>query len=75
MTGSPRPEGVVITERVCITFFSSPVNEDMAAPDPGRVDEVVALRDEVYDVLPRVVGRRDDQVLLVLNWHFTSRNL
>ena len=47
--------------------FFSPVNEDVAAPDPGRVDEVVALRDEVDDVLPGVVGRRDDEVSLVLN--------
>ena len=45
----------------------SPVDEDVSAPDPGCVDEVVALRDEVDDVLPRVVGRRNDQILLVLN--------
>ena len=44
------------------------MNEDVAAPDPGGVDEVVALRDEVDDVLPRVVGRRDDEVLLVLHY-------
>ena len=42
------------------------MNKDVASPDPGGVDEVVALWDEVDDVLPRVVGRRDDEVLLVL---------
>ena len=53
----------------------SPVNEDVAAPDPGRVDEVVALRDELDDVLPRVVGRRDYEVFLVLNWEGKKNHL
>ena len=39
----------------------------MSTPDPGCMDEVVALRDEVDNILPWVVSRRNDQVLLVLN--------
>ena len=42
------------------------MNEDVASPDPGRVDEVVALRDELDDVLARVVRRRYYEVFLVL---------
>ena len=47
------------------------MNEDVAAPDPGRVDEVVALRDELDDVLTRVVRRRYYEVFLVLNFKGT----
>ena len=47
------------------------MNEDVAAPDPGRVDEVVALREELDDVLTRVVRRRYYEVFLVLNFKVT----
>jgi hypothetical protein len=42
------------------------VNEDVAAADPGGVDEVVALRQELSQVLLRGVGRADDEVFLFL---------
>ena len=49
----------------CADFFL-PVYEHVSSPEPGRVDKVVALRDELGQVLPGGVRGVDDQVLLVL---------
>ncbi len=46
----------------------------MATTDSGRVNEVVALRHELHDVLPGRVARVDDQVLLVLKRHTSALN-
>jgi hypothetical protein len=45
----------------------SPVNENVASPDPRRVDEVIALQDKLGQVLLGRISRLDNQILFVLN--------
>jgi hypothetical protein len=44
----------------------SPVDEDVAAAQPGRMDEIVAERKVLREILVRSVGRHHAQIVLVL---------
>ena len=42
------------------------MHQHVASPDPGPVDEIVGLRHELDQILPRGVAGADQQVALVL---------
>jgi hypothetical protein len=44
----------------------SPVDEDIAAAQSGRMDEIIAEREVLCEILVRSVGRHHTQVVFVL---------